>query len=124
MSYKECLAIVSRNNRTKKKHPFSRRSPGSSFPTAPCGQARFDWVQEEIARQLQQISSFNERHEQAKTRLEAEVPDVPADSDSEAGILRSTGNLCVCWWEDAWIRSLFRRFWWPSIFGLWKLDIK
>eukprot|EP00438_Fugacium_kawagutii_P001874 Skav216337 [mRNA] locus=scaffold3350:366652:371473:+ [translate_table: standard] len=45
--------------------------------------ARFDSVQEDIARKLAQISSYNERHLQAVTRLEEKDPDVPADSDSD-----------------------------------------
>ena len=46
-------------------------------------EARFDSVQEDIAKQLAQISSYNERHLQAVTRLDVKDPDVPADSDSD-----------------------------------------
>lgn len=45
--------------------------------------ARFDSVEEDIARQLAQISSFNERHLQAVNRLEKEDPEIPADSGSD-----------------------------------------
>lgn len=45
--------------------------------------ARFDSVQDDIARQLANISSYNERHVQAVTRLEEKEPEIPADSDSE-----------------------------------------
>ena len=45
--------------------------------------ARFDSVQDDIARQLANISSYNERHVQAVTRLEEKDPEIPADSDSE-----------------------------------------
>eukprot|EP00435_Cladocopium_sp_Y103_P004525 s4057_g1.t1 len=45
--------------------------------------ARFDPVQDDIARQLANISSYNERHLQAVTRLEEKDPEIPADSDSE-----------------------------------------
>lgn len=47
-------------------------------------EARFDSVEEDIARQLAQISSFNERHLQAVNRLEKEDPEIPADSGSDA----------------------------------------
>ena len=55
----------------------------SREPVMIVTKARFDSVQDDIARQLANISSYNERHLQAVTRLEEKDPEIPEDSDSE-----------------------------------------